>query len=287
MMYFGCLCFCAVLFATQFLFNQKFEEECGATQTATIIFSLYTSIFGFLVLFAINGFKINFSCFSIIIATMYAVVGILYTIASIKSFNEVKNLSAYSVFAMLGGMLLPSFYGLMFCGEKITVAKLACYALIVAAMFFEIDFKQKAGKKIYYLSVFVLNGLTGVLSTIHQSAEKFSIVDSFSFLMLAKLLTIVICLIYFLKNRQIPAKAKTKKAFAFSFGFAVFTTVGNLLLLITLKHLPASVQYPVVTGGVMLVSLIISIVRKENVTKKDLISTAIAFLSTILISFSV
>lgn len=122
-----------------------------------------------------------------------------------------------------------------------------------------------------------------MLSVIHQSSERFSATDSFSFLMLAKVQTAVICLIYLLKKRKIAVK--TGKALSFSLGFAIFTTVGNLLLLIALKHISASVQYPIVTGEVMVVSLLISVVRKEKVTKKDLISTAIALVTTVLIAF--
>ena len=56
------------------------------------------------------------------------------------------------------------------------------------------------------------------------------------------------------------------------------------MVLIALKHLQASVQYPIVTGGVMIMSLMISLLRKEKISYKNVISTAIAFLSTVLIS---
>ncbi len=283
-MYLVCLCICAVLFAVQFLFNQKFEKEYGATLTSAMLFSFYTSIFGFCTLFAANGFEMNFSYFSFFIALIYAVVGMIYMIASVKALEKV-NLSAYSVFAMLGGMLLPSIYGLVFCSEKITATKTICYALIAVAMILEIDFRNKTGKKIYYAGVFVLNGLVGVLSVIHQSAESYPVTGSSSFLMLAKLQTVIICLMYLLKENK--KQKKQEKALIYSLGFAIFSTIGNLLLLITLKHIPASVQYPVVTGGVMLVSLVISAVQRERITKKNLISTIIAFISTVFIAVQI
>lgn len=105
--------------------------------------------------------------------------------------------------------------------------------------------------------------------------------------MTVKLLTAGICLIYLFKNRRQAVKMTSKRALVSCSGYAVFTTVGNLLLLITLKHIPASVQYPAVTGGVMLVSLLISVARKEKITKKDIISTVIAFASTVMIALQV
>lgn len=283
MMYYAMLAAAAVLFAMQFLFNQKFEEECGSATASAAMFSLYGGIGGFLILFAINGFKLEFSWFSLIFAVIYALVGVLYTVASVKSFEHV-NLSAYSVFAMLGGMLLPSVYGIIFRSEEVTIFKILCGILIIVSLLFTIDTKQKSGKKIYYAAVFVLNGLTGVISVIHQSNTAFAVVDGFSFLMIARIASALMCLPFCLNIRCEMRRFLTAKAILCSLGFAAFCGIGNLLVLISLKHIPASVQYPIITGGVMFVSLLISVLRKENVTRKNVVSTIIAFLSTILIA---
>ncbi len=68
-------------------------------------------------------------------------------------------------------------------------------------------------------------------------------------------------------------------------GYGVFNGVGNLFLLIALGSLPASVQYPLVTGGVMVFSAIISTIRREKLTTRDYIATAIAFLASVVIVF--
>lgn len=280
MMYYGLLMLSVVMFSLQFLFNKRFEEEQGTSVSAAMLFTLYSSIGGFVLLLVPNGCRIACSAFSLWMATIYAVVGILYTIAGIKAIGEV-NLSAYSVFAMLGGMLLPSLYGILFCGEDISVMKLMCYILMAGALVFAIDFKKKSGKIIYYAAVFVLNGMVGVVSAMHQSGA--TAVDSSSFLMLARIISAVIAIPFCLfKSHEL--KKTTVKAASYSVGYAVLCTVGNLLVLIALKHLPASVQYPIITGGVMLVSLVISVLRKEGVTRKNVISVSIAFASAVLIA---
>lgn len=115
----------AALFSSQFLFNQKYEEKCGSSLFSAILFTFYSGIGGFAVALAANGFRLEFSFFSLLLAAICAAVGILYTTASVKAFETV-NLSAYSVFAMLGGMLLPTVYGMVFCSEEITAVKLIC-----------------------------------------------------------------------------------------------------------------------------------------------------------------
>ena len=75
------------------------------------------------------------------------------------------------------------------------------------------------------------------------------------------------------------------KALLYTSGYGVFNGIGNWLLLISLVHLPASVQYPLVTGGVMVFSTIISMIRKEKLTKTDYIAAVISFAASVLMAF--
>ena len=75
-----------------------------------------------------------------------------------------------------------------------------------------------------------------------------------------------------------------RKALIYSGLYSVLNSVGNLLLLIALLHLPASVQYPVITGGVIVVSTLIVIIRREIITKKELLAAGIAFVATTLMT---
>ena len=71
----------------------------------------------------------------------------------------------------------------------------------------------------------------------------------------------------------------------FAGGYGIFNGVGNWFLLLSLIHLPASVQYPLVTGGVMVFSTIISAIRKEKLTKSDYIAAGISFVASVLMAF--
>lgn len=282
MMYYVMLAAATVLFSAQFLFNQKFEEECGASMASAALFSLYTSVGGFLILFALNGFVLKISSFSLGLAFVYAFLGTAYSVASIKAF-EVVNLSAYSVFSMLGGMLLPSVYGILFCEEPITSKKIVCALLIAAALLFSMERGKKGSCKRYYIEVFVLNGMVGVISVIHQSDAGGRAVDSFCFLMLARAAAALLSVLLFCVTEPGAMRQTTQKAVGYAGFYAAFCGIGNLLVLLALKHLPASVQYPIITGGVMAISLVISLIRGEKNSWKNIAAAAIAFLSTIFI----
>lgn len=272
-----------LLFALQFLFNQQFRKRNGDGIDQTFTFSMYTNGISFLILLIINGFTLKINLISFIIALIYSVVILGYAYSGLKSFAT-ANLSVYSIFAMLGGMILPFAYGVIFNNEGFSVSKAVCVVLIGVATALSFEKGKKNSKNIkYYFAVFLLNGLVGVLSAIHQSKNG-EAVDSGSFMETVNLCTFVICLAYHLiKNRKIPLLPI--KEVGNLACYAACSGIGNLLCLIALINIPASVQYPIITGGVMVFSTLISIIRKEKPSAKTIIATAIACGSTIFIMF--
>lgn len=282
-MYYFLVVIAVVLFSLQFLFNQRFEHSRGAGLKSALEFSLYKSAVIVVIMLIISGFKVEITPFSLVMSVIYAVSGIAMTVFSMKAFS-VANLSVYSVFSMLGGMLLPFILGVGFYNEELSLFKIICCLLIVVSVLLNIK-KGTQDKKaiIYYMAVFVLNGLAGVISKIHQSSDM-PHSDSSGFMMLTSLVTVVICAVMLLiKYKTIPVIKG--KELLFASGYGVFNGVGNLFLLISLVHLPASVQYPLVTGGVMLFSTLISAIRKEKISKREYIAAAISFVASVLMAF--
>lgn len=277
-MYYLMVIIATVMFAFQFIFNDGFRKETDSSFSASLRFTLYSSIVGAGALFVINKMHVEVSLFSILTACVYSIVGIVLSYASIKAF-EYANLSVYSVFSMIGGMLLPFLYGLI-CGEEFKVIRLICCILIALSVAMSIK-KGKYSKKTvkYYIMVFFLNGLVGVISKFHQSYTDIC-VDSGSFMILTKLIAILLSfiLLFLQKERSFFV---SRKALIYSGLYAILNSMGNLLLLIVLLYLPASVQYPVVTGGVIIISTLIVIVRKEKITKRELLAAGIAFVATV------
>jgi hypothetical protein len=285
-LYYTLVIISTILFSLQFLFTQRFQETSGTGMKPTLVFSLYKSLVIILMMLLISGFKIQFSWFSLLMATVYAVSSMAMSYYSLKAF-AVANLSVYSVFSMLGGMILPFFLGVLFFdeGDKL-VFKIICCALIVVAVLLNIKSgKQDKKALFYYFAVFVLNGMSGVISKLHQSSSL-SPVDSSSFMLWSAVVTVVLSAAWLLiAYRQIPL-IKGKNIF-FVTGYGVFNGLGNLFLLIALSGesgLPASVQYPLVTGGVMVCSTIISTIRKEKLTAREYVATFIALLASIFIA---
>lgn len=56
--------------------------------------------------------------------------------------------------------------------------------------------------------------------------------------------------------------------------------VGDLLCFTAIRSLPASVQYPIVSGGSMVFSAVISVLAGEKVSKRNWAAVAIAVAAT-------
>lgn len=282
-MYYGMLASAALLFAMQFFFNQLFQKSRGDGLDSAVTLSLYMHGISFLIMLVLNKFHLNVTWFSLLMAVLYTAVVLGYSFASLKAFST-ANLSVFSIFAMLGGMLLPLAYGVIFRNEGFPITKIICVILIgiATAMSFEKGKKSKGNMK-YYLAVFVLNGTVGVISTIHQTKPELA-VDSFSFMATVNICVVVACSAFqLIVNKKITRV--TLKELGCLGGYAVCNGVGNLLSLIALTALPASVQFPIVTGGTMFFSTALSVIRKEKPSAKTIVAALVAFAASVFIMF--
>ncbi len=281
-MYYALITLSALLFSLQFVANAGYRRADSAGWGAALRFALYSSLAGVVILFVINGFRLHCSPFSLAVAFGYALICISTSFCSIRALGN-ADLSTYSVFCMIGGMLIPFLYGILACGEEARPLRFVCCALMAVSVVLSIGKGTVAGGALkYYLGVFVLNGTVGVLSKFHQSHPDIA-VESADFLMLTKLLTIALCILLLLRQkdrRLLPGW----KAVAWASGYAGLNSVGNLLLLISLLHLPASVQYPTVTGGVIVCSTAIDLLTGRSFRPRKVISATVALAASVLMA---
>lgn len=71
---------------------------------------------------------------------------------------------------------------------------------------------------------------------------------------------------------------KNKKAYINMLSYGVVNSSAELIVLLAIKEIPASVQYTVITGGVIIFSTLISMLIGENKNIKSLIPVGITFI---------
>lgn len=273
-----------VLFGSQFFFQRRFNQSEGSTLHAAVAFALLTSAVRIVYTFVSSGFQIgHITWFSLLLAGLGAADSLLCSWISAKAF-AFADMALYSLFIMLGGMFLPSAYGIII-GEPLTVGKVVCFLLIAAALFLGCDFKSTGGRKAikYYIGVAVTNGMFGVLSVINANNKVLG-ADSNTYLLMNGAWTLLFCGIILLVKRQ-KLYHNFKIALLTAVGHGVCNTVGNLFQLFTLTVLPASVVSPVTTGGTIAVSAILAKFKGESLTWRKIVAALIAIAASVGIAY--
>ena len=278
-MYYALIILSVIMFGGSFALNDAYQKRRGSSVKISLWFSLIGSSAGAVVLFFANGFKFEFTPFTLVMSLIGSAIGFGFTFCGFRALGTI-NLSLYSLFSMLGGMLLPFLQGIIFYGEGITVAKIVCFVFIVAALMLTVERGEKKSGAIYYVGVFILNGLSGVFSKIFASTTSFEKTSAMGYSLLmascTAVISAIILLIFFRKkDDSIPPETPVGVGICVTHG--TINRVANLMLVIALAHVDASVQYPMVTGGVMIVSTLICFFGKNKPSKKEILSVIIAF----------
>ena len=279
-MYYGLILAAVVMFGLQFFTNQNYEKKNGNNVPASMIFICGSSFVGFIILLAINEFIFEFTWYTLFMSIITALNMMACLFCSMKALARI-NLSLYSIFSMLGGMLLPFFAGILFYGEKLTLAKILCFVIVSLAL--AVTFQKGKSNKgfIYYAGIFIFNGMSGVLSKIFQESTYVK-TSAAGYSVLSALMTVVIAGIILLFNIK-KAELPKKNSYFDLAGYGVLNKVANYFLLIALAHVPASVQYPMVTGGVMIVSTILGFFTPNKPGKREIISLVLSFVGIMML----
>ena len=278
--------------AANFALTKVYQLNQGNNRETGIVFNFLVGIVGFLIYFAICGFKISITPFSLILAALIALFVGLYTIIGF-SIMSMGSMAVYTVFLMLGGMMLPYFYGLIFLNEgatsdNVTATKIIALLLMIVAILLQSDSGKKKGKKLFYLLcilVFILNGATSIVSKMHQTDLGYKTVSENEFVALnnaAKALMFGGMLPFLKKGKGVSLSIKPKM-----YGIIVLSGLASgvsyLLQLKCATHLPATVQFPVMTGGTIIFTALAGLACfGEKLEKRQVAGLAICLGATVL-----
>ena len=292
-----------VCFSLQFVFMRFYEKSVDQNMTNMLIMLVVVNIFGALLYLALGGFNINYSAFSIFWASVYAIIMIPYFLLGIKVLS-LGSLAIYSIYMMLGGMFVPFLYGIIFLQEEVTIGKiLGCMGFIICVILQYVcntdkeKDKEKKSKKdtLIFLAlcllIFFINGFTGVIAKVHQI--DYRAIDEISFTVISCAITAIISFIMLvisiLINRKKVLKIKLSlkvKPLLIMLLLGVAMHTGNFFHLKAAINVPASVQFPLVSSGVIVLSAICSFfVFKEEIKGKERVALVCAFISAFLFAF--
>lgn len=280
-MYYLFIALSVLMFGACFALTDAYQKVRSGSLKSSLENGFVGAAAGLFVLLLISGFELKTTPFTLLMATLLAINGIAFTFFSFQALGR-TNLSLYALFSMLGGMVLPFFQGILFYNETVSLAKVICFVLVCVALSLTVSKKKKRGGAPYYIGIFVLNGVSGVISKFFTAApwEKGSAINfSIWVAIITALITGISLLFFHAKQEKRPPYSW--QAFAISAGNGVLNRVANLLLMLALVHVDASLQYPMVTGGIIMISTLISALGGARPSKKEFGAVIVAFLGTL------
>lgn len=316
-MYYAMLIGASFLFGSQFMVTKAFEKNYGKTVRASLSFSLLYSLFAGVIFFIIklvsSGTVFNLNPFSLCMAFGLSLVNILSSTIGIKTL-ALGDIAVYSLFLMLGGMIVPFFAGIVFLKESVSVCNLIGVAIMIIALCLPVffgkknknaeeaqtdgDTKKKTSVFFYVLCVFlfILNGLSSTLSKFNSVREGAALGAEFTFYTYG--IQFVISLAAFAlttasgKSDKMQNEEKQPcilfRPVAIGCGAAFGAVNGTAFLMssVAAEHVVAVAQYPLITGATILFSSLLAFLfYREKPTALQLVQIVISLAATILFMF--
>lgn len=300
-------------FSVQFIFSKLYQKNSNGSINASLWMTIFYAIYS-IVFFGVQiGFTPEISTSAVIYALLYSVAGIFTTLSSIIGMS-LGRVSTITTFMLLGGMVLPFIYGVTVLNEAITIPKIIAIIIMIVSLIPSLISKEEGENKeqdkkkhmlyiLVLLVVFIGNGAISIITSASQKAADAVPTESYMFIIAIIQIIIAgitsVCVA--LKNNKEKnftkalfsgvGKEYTLKAILLAFLcsalYGVCNSLGNVFSLACVNaNMDASIQFPVISGSVIVLTALIAwALFKETPKKKDWISIVLSVAGVILFIF--
>ena len=281
------------LLALGFIIQKIYQKSSSSSNESSIIFSIISACCSVVVLIFLNGFSFSITWYSAINSILRALCCLLYTVLGFQIMREGK-VAFYMLFLMSGGMLVPAVWGWVFLKEIINPFHVIGVAVIIFSIILSNSGSTRPSSKtlLKCCAVFVLNGFVSVFSKLHQINTTYASVGTTEYAMLGTLASILtsIALLSFLviKNNtksELRGHFKLRTLLLVPL-YSAIGTISSLLQLEGAKNLPASVLYPMITGGTIILTGVFALLFfGEKLSKRGWVGIVLCLAGTCLFVF--
>ena len=309
MQYYIMILIAVVLLAVQFASNRAYSIRQGSSAKASLTFTTLVGFTCAVVMFliaVISGEGFVITPYSLGMGAIVAALCCSYTFIGFK-IMALGSLSVYTMFLMLGGMMLPYLYGVFMLDEAVSVWRIIGFILLALSLVFPVVAREKAGKSsvifiVLCLAVFCLNGCVSITSKVHQINEVYAKSGSASFSFITNSINAVMSAVGLAILNAREKKQQTQKDGSAAAAEKPKTSVGVIALIVLINavaggvsyvlqlvsaaHVAASALYPMITGGSVVLSALAGLICfKEKPDRISLIGLILSFAATFLFLF--
>ena len=309
MLYYFLVFLSVIGLAINFSINKIYQNRVGSGSRMVVLFNIVASSVMAVLFFFINGLMNGFDTFrltpfSLLMAAIMALVCGGYSLIGFKIIS-LGNIAVYTLFLMLGGMMIPYFFGLIYLDEHFSVWRLLGLVLMVVSIILsglddkgtQKDEKNKRTTTLFFMLcsvVFCLNGMSSSTSKVHQLPEyaDTAVTPQLFVLLTAAFRVLFLLIVYLfirLRDNKLPKEARpaplklTMPILSLMLISAAVEGAAFMLQLIGASHLPATVLYPLITGGVIILTALAGrILFKQKLSRRATVGIILCFASTFL-----
>jgi len=263
--------------------NNHFGKNILRTTSDSILFNVISGIGAFFFLLITTG-KLHISGYSLGMAVLFAVITAAANYFSLMAVAT-GPMAISSLFVYMGGMIVPAMFGVLYYQQTVSIFQIiGCFFMIVS-LIFNISFKENSRMTakwlLYAVGSFFMWGFTGICQQIHQNSPYAHELNSF--LLYSFLIMILLFLLIFFPIRTKEASdrryfVRSKSSF-YVLTAGVFIGLVYQINLYLSGKLPSIIFFPLVNGGVMLLSALAAILlfrEKTDIRQKAGIIIGIA-----------
>lgn len=219
----------------------------------------------------------------------YAVVfAISYIVAGLFGFKAIATGSLSLTSLVINcSLVLPTFYGLIFLNEEGGVFLYGGIILLIAALVMVNKSSESTpvtGKWLLFVSLaFLGNGMCSISQKAQQDA--FSGAGKNELMIIALAIVVVVNSIFALLTERNQIMTYVKKGWLNGFLGGAFNGVVNLFVMFLVGRMPASVVFPLISGGgIVLTHIISKVFYKENLSRQQTIGFILGIASIVLLN---
>lgn len=241
-------------------------------------------------LFVIRGISdFNFQTGFIIYSVLFAVS---YAVCTVCSFFAIQYGSlALTSLAVSYSLIIPTFFGIFFLNEDADINLYVGLSFLAISLFL-INWKREENSEkkqitlkwgIYTFLAFLGNGVCTTVQNLQQTAFSGNGKDEF---MSIAMFSAAICFaLITLKTEKTIAKDCIKKGFGWMIVCGLANGVVNLFVMILSNSMPASLMFPLISaGGIILTAIISKTIYKEKLTIQQSVGLICGIVSVIFLN---
>lgn len=289
---YGLLAGCIICFTFQGFFGKLYAGAYrGEQNAATPVFAcIYGLIVGVSVLAAALGFRFAPSAPTWILGIVNGFMLFLYNLGMINA-SRTGPFSLQSIFRLLGGVVIPLLFSVLYWGDSLTALQLAGIAvMLVSFVAINMDGEGMKGMQRSYIGwtvlLFVVNGVYGAIMDSQQRIMAGA--QRNEMIVVTFLCSSLVSLVYLAATQKKAAPSAfrmSKKAWLYAVGGGVSAALAVVQMMVMLSRMPAAIYYTVSNGMVLVLSVLLSaVLLKEKLTRQVLIGIALSVISLVLLS---